>query len=205
MGRPDLSHRIVAGSIFLLLGSLAHAGDKAGQPVEPIKTAPATSYDNAGIQSEPWLMSPLPTTVSPELAAAYCRGIEVNARSYARWSSEAGWAFGIIAAGAIATGPIIIATEGNTPTRTEKVLSLSIPAGGAILGYIASGLFSRGKDHGALAAQAALSMNQATAAAQVTSCNSALAAWNTARSESSSSIASAINNQQAKDKTVPKE
>jgi len=119
--------------------------------------------------------------------------MEVNARSYARRSTSWGWVFGVAAAGAIATGPIIIATEGESPSKRDRVLSLTIPAAGAVLGYIASGLFTRAKDHGTLAAQASLALNQPSPADEVVACNAALAAWNTARSESSQPLMSVVN------------
>jgi hypothetical protein len=136
---------------------------------------------------------PIPPTVDAASAALYCRTMEVNARRYARRSASWGWVFGVAAAGAIATGPIILATEGDPPSNRDKVLTLALPAAGAILGYIASGLFTRAKDHGTLAAQASLALNQPSPADEVVACNAALAAWNTARSESSQPLMSLAN------------
>jgi hypothetical protein len=110
---------------------------------------------------------------------------------------RAGWVFGVAAAGAVATGPIIIATEGDSPSKRDRVLSLTIPAAGAILGYIANGLFTRAKDHGTLAAQASLALNQPSPADEVVACNAALAAWNTARSEASQPLMSVVMNKPA--------
>jgi hypothetical protein len=186
------TYRRVLVSALTLTSLLAASSVWAADPPLPVLDA-----KNLGLSSDAGILPPVPTIVDADSAALYCRTMEINARGYARWSTGWGWAFGVVAAGAIATGPIIIASEGSTPTTREKVFSLSIPAAGAILGYIASGLFTRAKDHGALAAQASLALNQSTPAAQVTACNAALAAWNTARSESSSSITSAITTQQA--------
>ena len=135
----------------------------------------------------------VPPTVDAAWAALYCRSMEVNARHYARWSTSWGWVFGVAAAGAIATAPIMLATEGDPPSNRDNVLTLALPAAGAILGYIASGLFTRAKDHGTLAAQASLALNQPSPADEVVACNAALAAWNTARSEASQPLMSLVN------------
>jgi hypothetical protein len=177
--------RLTAATLFLTLlcGELAHA--------DP---APAAGLDenSLGLVGSKGIAPPVPPTVDAASAALYCRTMEVNARRYARWSTSWGWVFGVAAAGAVATGPIILATEGDSPSRRDRVLSLTVPAAGAILGYIASGLSTRAKDHGALAAQASLALNQPSPADEVVACNAALAAWNTARSESSQAIASVI-------------
>ncbi len=182
--------RFAAATLFLTL--------LCGAPVHADPAPPAGLDENTlGLVGDKGIAPPVPPTVDAAAAALYCRTMEVNARSYARWSTDWGWVFGVAAAGAVATGPIILATEGDTPSRRDRVLSLTVPAAGAILGYIASGLFTRAKDHGALAAQASLALNQPSPADEVMACNAALAAWNTARSESSQAITSVITLQQA--------
>ena len=171
--------------VMLLGGPASHAAD----PSPP----PGLDTQNLGLEGSKGIAPPVPPTVDAVSAALYCRSMEVNARGYARWSSSWGWVFGVAAAGAIATGPIIIATEGESPSRRDRVLTLTIPAGGAILGYIASGLFARAKDHGTLAAQASLALNQPSPADEVIACNAALAAWNAARSEASQPLMSVVN------------
>ena len=171
--------------VLLLGGPVSHAAD----PSPP----PGLDPQDLGLEGSKGIAPPVPPTVDAVSAALYCRSMEVNARGYARWSSSWGWVFGVAAAGAIATGPIIIATEGDSPSRRDRVLTLTIPAAGAILGYIASGLFARAKDHGTLAAQASLALNQPSPADEVIACNAALAAWNTARSEASQPLMSVIN------------
>ncbi len=185
-GHRRATRLVAAIELFALLGgSAAHAADPG----------PAASLDSQslGLDGSHGIAPPVPPTVDAVSAAFYCRSMEINARSYARWSSSWGWVFGVAAAGAIATGPIIIATEGDSPTRRDRVLTLTIPAAGAILGYIASGLFARAKDHGTLAAQASLALNQPSPADEVVACNAALAAWNTARSQASQPLMSVVN------------
>ncbi len=180
------------GRLAAALGLLGLLGGAVGRAADP---APAAGLDpqSLGLDGNHGIAPPVPPTVDAVSAALYCRSMEVNARRYARWSSSWGWVFGVAAAGAIATGPIIIATEGDTPRRRDQVLTLTIPAAGAILGYIASGLFARAKDHGTLAAQASLALNQPSPADEVVACNAALAAWNTARSEASQPLMSVVN------------
>lgn len=175
----------IATTVVMFLGSPAsHAADPS----------PPRGLDsqNLGLEGNKGIAPPVPPTVDALSAALYCRSMEVNARRYARRSSNWGWVFGVAAAGAIATGPIIIATEGDSPSRRDRVLTLTIPAAGGILGYIASGLFARAKDHGTLAAQASLALNQPSPADEVIACNAALAAWNTARSEASQPLMSVV-------------
>jgi hypothetical protein len=172
--------------IVIVLGGPA---TDAADPPPP----PGLDPQSLGLEGSKGIAPPVPPTVDAAAAALYCRTMEVNARGYARWSSSWGWLFGVAAAGAIATGPIIIATEGDSPSRRDRVLTLTIPAAGAILGYIATGLFARAKDHGTLAAQASLALNQASPADEVIACNAALAAWNTARSEASQPLMSVVN------------
>jgi hypothetical protein len=185
---PHLAPWLAAATVvmLLLMGSDASAAD----PSPPPDGLDAQSLGLEGIRG---IAPPIPPTVDAASAALYCRSMEVNARHYARWSTSWGWVFGVAAAGAIATGPIILATEGDPSSRRDKVLTLTLPAAGAILGYIASGLFTRAKDHGTLAAQASLALNQPSPADEVISCNAALAAWNTARSESSQPLMSVVN------------
>jgi len=173
-------------AILILLGSPV---SRAAEPSPPS----GLDTQSLGLEGSQGIAPPVPPTVDAVSAALYCRSMEVNARSYARRSSSWGWVFGVAAAGAVATGPIIIATEGDSPSRRERVLTLTIPAAGAILGYIASGLFARAKDHGTLAAQASLALNQPSPADEVIACNAALAAWNTARSQASQPLMSVIN------------
>jgi len=175
-----------AATVVLLGSSLSRAAD-------PLPPPAGLGAESLGLQGPHGIAPPVPPTVDAASAALYCRSMEVNARSYARWSTSWGWVFGVAAAGAIATGPIIVATEGDSPSKRDRVLTLTIPAAGAILGYIASGLFTRAKDHGTLAAQASLALNQPSPADEVVACNAALAAWNTARSESSQPLMSLIN------------
>jgi hypothetical protein len=155
-----------------------------------LKLGVPTSTDGVGI------MPPIPKGVTPAAAAMYCRTMEVNARGYARYSTAWGWVVGVLAAGAIATGPVIVASD-STPSSSTRAVELAVPATGFILGYVANALFTRAKDHGALAAQASLALNLTSPDDQVAACNTALAAWNTARSESSLSIAAAIAQQHA--------
>ena len=176
----------VPTAILILLGSPV---SRAAEPSPPS----GLDTQSLGLEGSQGIAPPVPPTVDAVSAALYCRSMEVNARSYARRSSSWGWVFGVAAAGAVATGPIIIATEGDSPSRRDRVLTLTIPAAGAILGYIASGLFARAKDHGTLAAQASLALNQPSAADEVIACNAALAAWNTARSQASQPLMSVIN------------
>jgi len=178
--------RFAAATLFLTLlcGAPAHA-----DPAPPA----GLDENSLGLVGDKGIAPPVPPTVDAAAAALYCRTMEVNARSYARWSTSWGWVFGVAAAGAVATGPIVLATEGDTASRRDKVLSLAVPAVGAVLGYIASGLFTRAKDHGTLAAQASLALNQPSPADEVMACNAALAAWNTARSEASQPLMSVVN------------
>lgn len=176
----------VATTIVMLLGSSV---SRAADPSPP----PGLDTQSLGLERNHGIAPPVPPTVDAASAAFYCRSMELNARRYARWSSSWGWVFGVAAAGAIATGPIIIATEGDSPSRRDRVLTLTIPAAGAVLGYIASGLFARAKDHGMLAAQASLALNQPSPADEVVACNAALAAWNTARSQASQPLMSVVN------------
>lgn len=177
----------VAAATVMLLGTSRSRG------ADPPPAPPGLDTQSLGLEGRQGIAPPVPPTVDAASAALYCRSMEVNARSYARRSTSWGWVFGVAAAGAIATGPIIIATEGESPSKRDRVLSLTIPAAGAVLGYIASGLFTRAKDHGTLAAQASLALNQPSPADEVIACNAALAAWNTARSESSQPLMSVIN------------
>lgn len=183
--RKPVLMAVLTTMVMLLGGPASHAAD----PSPP----PGLDPQNLGLEGSKGIAPPVPPTVDAVSAALYCRSMEVNARGYARWSSSWGWVFGVAAAGAIATGPIIIATEGDSPSRRDRVLTLTIPAAGAILGYIASGLFARAKDHGTLAAQASLALNQPSPADEVIACNAALAAWNTARSEASQPLMSVVN------------
>lgn len=177
-------------ALALTMGTvLSTSASRAADPSPPL----GLDAQDLGLQGSHGIAPPVPPTVDAVSAALYCRSIEVNARSYARWSSSWGWVFGVAAAGAVATGPIIVATEGDSPSRRDRVLTLTIPAAGAILGYIASGLFARAKDHGTLAAQASLALNQPSPADEVVACNAALAAWNTARSEASQPLVSVLN------------
>lgn len=174
-----------AAMCVTLLGSgVSHADTAAPEGLDE---------NSLGLVGDKGIAPPVPPTVDAASAALYCRTMEVNARRYARWSTSWGWVFGVAAAGAVATGPIVLATEGDAPSRRDKVLALTVPAAGAILGYIASGLFTRAKDHGALAAQASLALNQPSPADEVTACNAALAAWNTARSQASQPLMSVVN------------
>jgi hypothetical protein len=176
----------IAVAIAVLLGS---SESRAADP------SPASELDaqSLGLDGTRGIAPPVPPTVDALSAALYCRSMEVNARLYARRSSSWGWVVGVAAAAAIATGPIILATEGDSPSRRDRLLTMTIPAAGAILGYIASGLFTRAKDHGTLAAQASLALNQPSPAEEVIACNAALAAWNTARSEASQPLMSVVN------------
>lgn len=176
----------IGAALVLLLGS---SSSKGADPTPP----PGLDAQDLGLEGRHGIAPPIPPTVDALSAALYCRSMEVNARRYARRSSGWGWVFGVAAAGAIATGPIMIATEGDAPSRRDRVLTLTIPVAGAILGYIASGLFARAKDHGTLAAQASLALNQPSPADEVVACNAALAAWNTARSEASQPLMSVVN------------
>ncbi|HVV48768.1 MAG TPA: hypothetical protein VHO06_03840 [Polyangia bacterium] len=173
-------------TVTMLLGG---PRSRAADPTPP----PGLDAESLGLEGRHGIAPPVPPTVDAASAALYCRSMELNARRYARRSSSWGWVFGVAAAGAIATGPIIIATETESPSRREKILSLTIPAAGAVLGYIANGLFTRAKDHGTLAAQASLALNQPSPADEVIACNAALAAWNTARSEASQPLMSVVN------------
>lgn len=184
--RPRPTTLAVVTTLVVLVAS---AVSRAADPSPPAGLDP----QNLGLEGSKGIAPPVPPTVDALSAALYCRSMEVNARGYARRSSSWGWVFGVAAAGAIATGPIIIATEGDSPSRRDRVLTLTIPAAGAVLGYIASGLFARAKDHGTLAAQASLALNQPFPADEVVACNAALAAWNTARSEASQPLMSVVN------------
>jgi hypothetical protein len=171
---------------MVLLGSSVAHGEAPSPP-------PGLDTQSLGLTGTHGIAPPVPTTVDALSAALYCRSMEVNARRYARWSTSWGWVFGLSAAGAIATAPIMVATDGDAPSKRDRVLTLALPAAGAILGYVASGFFARANDHGTLAAQASLALNQPSPADEVVACNAALAAWNTARSESSQPLMSLVN------------
>ena len=176
---------VATATVMLLGSSVCHGAD----PSPP----PGLDAQSLGLEGSHGIAPPVPPIVDAVSAALYCRSMEVNARRYARRSASWGWVFGVAAAGAVATGPIILATEGDSPSKRDRVLSLTIPAVGGVLGYIASGLFTRAKDHGTLAAQASLALNQPSPADEVVACNAALAAWNTARSEASQPLMSVVN------------
>jgi hypothetical protein len=179
--------RLPAATLVVTL--LGGSGASAADPSPP----PGLDAQSLGLGAGHGIAPPVPPTVDAAAAALYCRSMEVSARRYARRSTSWGWVFGVAAAGAIVTGPIMLATEGDPPSNRDRVLTLALPAAGAILGYIANGLFTRAKDHGTLAAQASLALNQPSAADEVVACNAALAAWNAARSEASQPLMSLVN------------
>jgi hypothetical protein len=163
-------------AVALFNGSQAATGDGGAPPDEPNKE----------------IFAPTSINAPPSDAEAHCRRMAEAASNIAGRFSIWGWISGIAAAGAIATGPIIIAAEGTTPSTKEKVFSLAIPGAGALLGYLANGFFSYSADYSSLAAQASLALNNGAPVDEVKACNIAFATWNTARSESSASIGSMV-------------
>src|SRR5579871_207304 len=87
--------RFAAATLFLTL--------LCGAPAHADPASPAGLDENSlGLVGDKGIAPPVPPTVDAAAAALYCRRMEVNARSYARWSTDWAWVFGVAAAGAVA-------------------------------------------------------------------------------------------------------
>ena len=138
--------------------------------------------------------NPLPDYIPPPQPSnkpsdTYCAAMEVNARRYARRQTALAWTLGVLSVASISAGAIMVATA-DSPSRKQRIISLSLPALGAILGYGASASFARAKDHGDLASAASLALNNPEESVKL--CNQALASWNENRSGASAALIAAL-------------